>query len=109
MHLYLILFHFSRFLYRMSNAVNPILLIGGSLACIVGQAWNVAIQEGINLHYPDRQRDTFRAKLLYALIVTIIITIIAIVLDYTNRSLTNDEKKFETSHKVYLKSRAYAR
>ena len=90
-----------------NNAVTPILLIGGSLAYIVGQAWNVAIQEGNNLKYPDKKRDTFRAKILYALIVTIIITIVALMLDYANRRLIHEEKKISAAHAINIKAKAY--
>jgi Trk-type K+ transport system membrane component len=67
-------------------AINPFVVIGGSLSFVVGLAWNDAIQAGIDEYYPlGEKKDTLKAKLLYALIVTIVIVLFALFLDYLNQ------------------------
>jgi hypothetical protein len=66
--------------------VNPLSIVAGSLAFVGGLAWNDAIQAWIGEYYPVNEKKNAQAKLLYALIVTMIIVIVVLFLRYVNET-----------------------
>lgn len=57
-------------------SLSPTMIISGSLAFVVGLAWNDAIQTGIDEYYPNKNHHTFSAKFGYAIIITIVMIMI---------------------------------
>lgn len=51
-------------------------LIGGALTLTAALAWNEAAKTGIQSLYPQPTKDSFRAALAYAVIVTILIIVV---------------------------------
>ncbi len=79
--------------------VNPFLLIGSSFSFAVGLAWNDLIQTGIKEYFTDDQG--FRAKAIYAILITAIIIMIAFVLNYLNNEtarLNADIARIDAEH-----------
>ena len=68
-------------------AINPLIIIAGSLAFIAGLAWNSAIQATIDKYYSDDH--TLKSKYVYAIIVTVIIVVASLGLMYLNRHFSH--------------------
>jgi hypothetical protein len=77
----------------MSIIVNPFIILGGSLSFIAGLAWNEVITTSINQYYPAEDKKTIKAKLIYALLITVIIVIFALLLDYLNTKALEVKKE----------------
>ncbi len=51
-------------------------LVGGALTLTAAMAWNEAAKTGIQALDPQPTKDSFRAALIYAIVVTILIIVI---------------------------------
>lgn len=69
-----------------SASVNPIILIGSSLALVAGLAWNDVVQTAVQQYIPEGTK--LRAKVIYAIIVTTIVTGIIYVIEYTSNKIS---------------------
>jgi Family of unknown function (DUF5654) len=54
------------------ESISPFIIVSGALVFVVGLAWNEAIQSGIEEFGPQETGTQFKAKLIYATIITII-------------------------------------
>jgi hypothetical protein len=86
--------------------VNPFTVLAGSLTFVAGLAWNEAVQSGINEYYPDR--NAFRAKLVYAVVVTLLITMIVMLLKYANDTATEIAKNISNINRTRKEVSVYA-
>jgi Family of unknown function (DUF5654) len=64
------------------SSVNPIFLVSSALALVAGLAWNEAIQTGIEEFGPQDTGTQFKAKIIYAIIITVIVIIIIYIMEY---------------------------
>ncbi len=65
--------------------VNPVMIVSTSLSLVAGLAWNEAIQSAIETYYPLRKSE-LHLKFLYAIIVTAVAVISAVLLLYFIRT-----------------------
>ncbi len=61
--------------------LSPYLIIGAALTLTVSLAWNDAIQSIINSYYPTSDLNSIKAKLIYAVVLTIIILVTIAILN----------------------------
>lgn len=61
---------------------NPFLIIGGSISFIVGLAWSDAVSSTIKYYYRLDIRKGLTAKLVYAIVVTLVMILLAMLLQY---------------------------
>lgn len=86
--------------------VNPFSVLAGSLTFVAGLAWNEAVQSGINEYYPEH--TAFRAKLVYAIMVTLIITLIVVFLKYANDKTAEIAKNISDINRTKQVVRQYS-
>jgi uncharacterized BrkB/YihY/UPF0761 family membrane protein len=75
-------------------STNPFLLVAGSLSVVTGLAWNDAIQSSISDYFPAK---TIMSRFIYACIVTIVVIIFGLFLNYINNT-TMQLKQDATSY-----------
>jgi len=51
-------------------------LVTGALSLVAALAWNEAAKKGITNAFPFNEKDSFKATLAYALIVTVLIVVL---------------------------------
>ena len=63
----------------MSSNIGVLTLFEGGLVYAASIAWSNAMMSGIDEIYPQK-KDLFRAKLIYAILITIIIIIVIFII-----------------------------
>ena len=71
-----------------ATSINPVILIGSALAFVAGIAWNDAIQTGLEEYGPTEKGSQFKAKLIYAVIITIIVSGIVYALEFVKTTVS---------------------
>ena len=69
-------------------AINPIILISSALALVAGLAWNEAIQTGIEEFGPQDTGTQFKAKLIYAIVITVIVIGIVYLMEFAKGKIS---------------------
>lgn len=84
---------------------NPFLLIGGSFAFAVGLAWNDLITTAIKEYYTAD--NTLKARAIYCIILTMVIVMVTLVLNYLNVQSQKINQELATRHKVEQRAHLY--
>jgi hypothetical protein len=79
--------------------IVPLVILASSMAYIAGLAWNEAIKQSIDSVYPYDRAKNAQAQILYAVIVTIIIILVAYLINYANQQAPKVASQLETSLK----------
>ena len=73
--------------------VNTSSLVAGALTLTAALAWNEAAKAGIQTLYPQPTKGSFKAMLVYAVIVTLMIILVFHVIKLLTKKINNTRVK----------------